>query len=284
VKLAIAILRLKYLQIITLLNKKVSMARIITQKKGAVGIITISNPEKMNAMTLDMWSAIPVAIQSFDADAEVRVIVVSGEGEKAFISGADISQFDKLRGTADAQEQYNQAVTAAYQAPIVCSKPVIASIRGYCFGGGLGFSASCDIRICSEDAQFRMPAARLGLGYSPEGIRRFMSILGPANTADIFFSARRFNARDALQMGFVSKVHPDADLEKLTMEYAQLISENAPLTVAASKFAIKQALLDPELKDLERATEMVKICFASEDYKEGRKAFAEKRTPQFTGK
>ena len=120
-KLAIAILRLKYLQIITLLNKKVSMARIITQKNGAVGIITISNPEKMNAMTLDMWSAIPVAIQSFDADSEVRVIVVSGEGEKAFISGADISQFDKLRGTADAQEQYNQAVTAAYQAPIVCS-------------------------------------------------------------------------------------------------------------------------------------------------------------------
>ena len=147
-KLAIAILRLKYLQIITLLNKKVSMARIITQKNGAVGIITISNPEKMNAMTLDMWSAIPVAIQSFDADSEVRVIVVSGEGEKAFISGADISQFDKLRGTADAQEQYNQAVTAAYQAPIVCSKTVIASIRGYCFGGGLGLSASCDIRIC----------------------------------------------------------------------------------------------------------------------------------------
>jgi len=260
------------------------MARIITQKNGAVGIITISNPEKMNAMTLEMWSAIPKAIQDFDGDTEVRVIVVAGAGEKAFISGADISQFDQLRSTADAQEQYNLAVTAAYQAPILCSKPVIASIRGYCFGGGLGFSASCDIRMCSEDAQFRMPAARLGLGYSPEGIRRFMSILGPANTADIFFSARRFSASDALQMGFVSKVYPAADLEKLSMAYAELISENAPLTVAASKFAIKQALTDPALRDLEQATKMVKACFASADYKEGRQAFAEKRPPHFVGK
>ena len=160
---------------------------------------------------------------------------------------------------------------------------MIASIRGYCFGGGLGFAASCDVRICAEDAQFRMPAARLGLGYDPTGVKRFMDILGAANTADIFFSARRFDAQNALHMGFVSQVHPVNELQSQTTAYAQMVSENAPLTMAAAKFAIRQGLMAESEKDLITARQMVKECFASEDYKEGRKAFAEKRTPVFKG-
>jgi enoyl-CoA hydratase/carnithine racemase len=259
------------------------MSKVITRKNGAIAEIIISNPEKMNAMTMDMWHAIPGALQEFDKDPEVRVIVISGDGEKAFISGADITQFDNLRGTEDAQAQYNACVSAAYAAPIICSKPVIASIRGYCFGGGLGFASSCDVRICAEDAQFRMPAARLGLGYDPIGVKRFMDILGASNTADIFFSARRFDAHNALQMGFVSQVHPVGELRAKTMAYAQMVSENAPLTMAAAKFAIRQALLDSPEKDLTTARAMVKECYSSEDYKEGRNAFAQKRTPVFKG-
>ena len=259
------------------------MSKVITRKNGAIAHIILSNTEKMNAMTMEMWQAIPPALQSFDQDPEVRVIVISGDGDKAFISGADISQFDKLRGAEDAQVMYNAHVNAAYAAPILCSKPVIASIRGYCFGGGLGFAASCDVRICAEDAQFRMPAARLGLGYDPVGVKRFMDILGAANTADIFYSARRFDAKNALHMGFVSQVHPVSELEAQTLAYAKMVSENAPLTMAAAKFSIRQGLTEESEKDLDTAREMVKRCFASEDYKEGRKAFAEKRTPVFKG-
>lgn len=259
------------------------MSKVITRKTGAIAHLVLSNPDKMNAMTMQMWQAIPEALQNFDHDPEVRVIVISGDGEKAFISGADISQFDKLRGTEEAQAEYNACVSAAYAAPILCSKPVIASIRGYCFGGGLGFAASCDVRICAEDAQFRMPAARLGLGYDPTGVKRFMDILGAANTSDIFFSARRFDAKNALQMGFVSQVHPVGELESQTQAYAQMVSENAPLTMAAAKFAIRQWLEQEPDRDLNTARNMVKDCFSSEDYKEGRKAFAEKRTPVFKG-
>ena len=260
------------------------MAKLITTRNGAVATILFSNPEKMNAMTYDMWRAVPETLASLDADRGVHAIVVAGEGERAFISGADISQFEKLRGTAEAQAEYGRAVEAAYLAPMNCSKPVIARIRGICIGGGLGFAAACDLRICSSDSVFRMPAARLGLGYSPSGVRRFMNVIGATNTIDIFMSARKFDAAEALRMGFVSRVVPNEKLEQAVAEYCEMVAENAPLTIAAAKFAVQQGMKDPAERDLDAAQRMVEVCFASADHKEGRVAFMEKRKPNFQGK
>jgi enoyl-CoA hydratase/carnithine racemase len=260
------------------------MAELITRKENAVGWIIFSNPSKYNAVSHDMWMALPKAIGAFDADPGVRLIVITGDGDKAFISGADISQFEKARGSAEAQAIYNQAVVDAYEAPVRCSKPVVAKIRGICMGGGLGLAAACDIRFAAEDAVFRMPAGRLGLGYNYTGIKRFVQILGAAGTADVFFSARKFNAADAFAMGFVNRVLPLADFDREVAAYCQMVAENAPLTLAAAKFAIRQTGLDAEARDLRQLERMIGICFDSEDYREGRRAFMEKRTPDFKGK
>jgi enoyl-CoA hydratase len=260
------------------------MAELITRKESAVGWVTFSNPAKFNAVTHDMWMALPKAIAAFDADPEVRLIVITGDGDKAFISGADISQFEKARGSADAQEIYNRAVVDAYEAPRKCNKPVVAKIRGICMGGGLGLAAACDVRIAAEDAVFRMPAARLGLGYNFTGITRFVQIMGAANTSDIFFSARKFGAADALAMGFLNRVVPVSDLDREVAAYCELLAENAPLTMAAAKFAIRQTGLDPAAREMEQFARMLEACFNSEDYREGRRAFMEKRKPKFQGK
>lgn len=260
------------------------MAQLLIKKEGAIGRIVISNPKKLNAMTLAMWQEIPKVLKQLDEDSAVRVIVIMGDGDKSFISGADISQFDGLRDAEEAQLAFNRAVKEAYEAPILCSKPVIACIQGLCYGGGLGFAAACDIRICSDDSTFRMPAARLGLAYPLDGVKRFMDIIGAANTADIFLSARPFNAVQALQMGFVSQVHPFEQFESLTSTYIQMVSENAPLTMTAAKSAINHFLKGPSEGDVSQINVLIESCYSSEDYSEGRKAFAEKRTPQFKGR
>ena len=257
------------------------MAELITRRVGTLGWVIFSNVAKHNAVTHDMWKAVPEAFAGFERDDAVRAIVVTGDGEKAFISGADISQFEKARASKDAQAEYNKAVETAYQAPPRCSKPVIARIRGICFGGGLGLAAACDLRFASEDASFRMPAARLGLGYNFIGMKRFYDIMGAANTADVFFSARKFDAVEALRMGFVNRVFPLADFDREVAAYAALVAENAPLTLAAAKRTIAEILKDPHSRDLAAVQSMVAACFASEDYKEGRTAFMEKRKPTF---
>jgi enoyl-CoA hydratase len=258
--------------------------RLLTRKEGAIGWIVFSNVAKHNAVSQDMWQAFPAAMQAFNADAEVRAVVITGDGEKAFISGADISQFESARASADAQTTYNKAVEAAYLAPIACDKPVIARIRGICFGGGLGLAAACDLRIAAEDAVFRMPAGRLGLGYNYPGIKRFVDLMGPANTADIFYSARKFDAADALRMGFVNRVVPVAELDRALGEYLALVAENAPLTLSEVKFGIRQVIETESARDLAELKRRIDACFNSEDYREGRTAFMEKRKPAFRGR
>ncbi len=259
------------------------MAELITRKEGALGWIIFSNLPKHNAMTFDMWDGLPKAFAAFEADPEVRAVVLAGDGEKAFVSGADISQFEAKRGTADAQAVYNTAVELAYESPARCTKPVIAKIRGFCMGGGLGLAVGCDIRIACDDATFRMPAARMGLGYNYVGLKRFVDVMGSANTADIFLSARKFGAADALAMGMVNKVVPLAQFDAEVLAYAEMVAENAPLTMHAAKQTIQQIMGDESRRDLAALQKMVDACFASADYKEGRTAFMEKRTPNFRG-
>jgi enoyl-CoA hydratase/carnithine racemase len=242
-----------------------------------------SNPAKYNAMTVDMWLALPRVLGEFDADRAIRLVVLEGEGGKAFVSGADISQFESQRTDADAQARYNQAVEDAYSAPVRCTKPVVAKIRGICMGGGLGLAAACDIRFAADDARFRMPAGRLGLGYNAVGVRRFLNVLGAQNTLDIFFSARTFNAADALRMGFLSRVETADRLDAVVEEWCSGVAANAPLTLSALKQTVGQLMLDRSDRDMAAVEAAIARCYASADYREGARAFMEKRPPVFRG-
>lgn len=259
------------------------MASILVRRTGAVGHVLISNTGKFNAMTTQMWDDLPSRISELDADPEIRAIVLSGDGDKAFVSGADISQFDSERTDPIAQQRYNKSVDAAYLAPSHAGKPVIAQIRGICMGGGLGLALGCDIRICADDARFRMPAGRLGLGYDEAGVQRFVALIGAQNTYDIFFSARTFDAQDALRMGFVSRVVPAAQLDAAVQELTASIAENAPLTLKAVKLSVRAFLQNPEKPRSSEAQAAIEACNRSSDYVEGVRAFAEKRKPLFVG-
>jgi enoyl-CoA hydratase len=257
--------------------------KILSRTDGRVGYIVFNNPERHNAMSLDMWAASSRILEQYAGDENVRVVVLQGAGGKAFVSGADISKFESERATLEATKHYNVTVEKAYSAIEDFPKPTIAMIEGYCIGGGLGLAVCCDLRICSENSRFAVPAAKLGLGYSFAGLRRLINLVGPAFAREIFYTARQFNAEEARIMGLVNRV-VQAGLERYVADYAETIAANAPLTVSAAKSIIKEALKDESKRDLERCAALVEQCFASSDFIEGRRAFMEKRKPAFTGR
>jgi enoyl-CoA hydratase/carnithine racemase len=257
--------------------------KMLSRREGQVGYVIFNNPERHNAVSLEMWTTTSEILEGFARDPAVRVVVVTGAGGKAFVSGADVSKFESERASKDATKIYNAAVERANLGIYEFPKPTIAMIRGYCIGGGVGLAACCDLRIASDNSRFAVPAAKLGLGYSFGGLKRLIDIVGPAFAKEIFFTARQFDAEEARTMGFVNRIVPATDLDDYVKSYADTIAANAPLTVKAAKYIANEVMKDESKRDLARCAELVEQCFASKDYTEGRRAFMEKRKPEFTG-
>jgi enoyl-CoA hydratase/carnithine racemase len=257
--------------------------KMISRRDGQVGYVIFNNPERHNAVSLEMWATTAEILEDFARDPEVRVVVLTGAGGKAFVSGADVSKFESERASQDATKVYNATVERANSGVYDFPKPTIAMIRGYCIGGGLGLAACCDLRIASANSRFAVPAAKLGLGYSFNGLKRLIDIVGPAFAKEIFFTARQFDAEEARIMGYVNRIVPEAEIEAYVKNYADTIAGNAPLTVKAAKFVANEVMKVESKRNLARCAELVEQCFASKDYTEGRRAFMEKRKPAFTG-
>lgn len=248
-----------------------------------IGWIEIANPERLNAFTASMWKALPACIAEAEADDSCRVIILRGAGQKAFSAGADISEFETAR-SGDNIHAYDALNHAAFSAIIDAHKPTIAMIHGFCLGGGFGIAACCDLRLADDRAQFAIPPAKLGLGYNARWIAPLLSLAPPPVIKEMIFTGRRVPAAEGLAVGLVNRVLPEADLQAATRALAAEIAANAPLTIRAAKDAIDEIWSKPETPDIARLDEAVRVCFESEDYQEGRRAFLEKRKPVFKGR
>ncbi len=258
--------------------------RVLVHLEGGALHISFNNLARHNALSVDMWGAVPALLAQAAVDERVRLVVFSGAGEKAFVSGADISQFEDQRAAKEAVKHYEALAEEALMSIYRFTKPTLACIRGWCIGGGVNVAISCDIRIAASDAVFAIPAARLGLGYRYSALKNLVDLIGVGPAKDLFFTARRIDATEAHCLGLITRMAPMAELPALLAEYTGSIGENAPLTMHAAKQIIGEILKpSPEL-DEARCRELILACFESEDYAEGRRAFMEKRKPQFKGR
>ena len=257
--------------------------RLIGRIEGAIGWMIFNNPARRNAVSLDMWAAMPLLLDAFEKNPDVRVIVLRGAGNHAFVAGADISEFEQLRATPEAVAAYDGTMAQAGKRLSTTGKPTIAMIHGFCIGGGLGIAVECDLRIADTAATFAIPAARLGLGYDPVGVKSLLDLVGPAFVKEIFYTARQFTAEEALAMGLVNRVVAEAELEGLVRKLCAGIADNAPLTMLSVKRTVSELLRTSSEVDMAFCDRVVADCFASEDYREGRRAFMEKRRPVFKG-
>ena len=258
--------------------------KILSAVTDGVGVITFNNPAKRNAMSLEMWEGLGHALVELRDDPDVRVVILVGAGDKAFVSGADISQFEKTRHNAEASEEYSKRSAAQRALLADYPKPTIACIRGFCLGGGMQVAMLADIRFAAENSQFGIPAAKLGIAYGYDGLRNLVSLVGPSWARLIMYTGMKIDSAEALRIGLVDRVSPDAELWDATMEIARTISGNAPLAIKAAKITIAQVLKDPDQRDKKAIKEIGTVCMDSEDFREGRRAFMEKRKPNFTGR
>ena len=257
--------------------------KMLSRVKDGVGYITFNNPEKHNAVSIEMWDALEQILDGFRSSQDIRVIVLSGAGGKAFVSGADISKFDKERSSKEAVLSYNKRTQKVYENLETFPKPTIAMIDGYCIGGGLNLAVCCDIRICSAKSKFAMPAAKLSLGYPFSSIKRLFDVMGPGMAKHFMFTAEKISASEALACGLVQKLVSEDSIDSYVKDYALNIANNAPLTIKAMKQIGIEISKNSDERDLLLCEKLASACFDSEDYKEGRKAFMEKRKPNFQG-
>lgn len=252
-------------------------------KEAPLGWIVFDHPERRNALSVSMWEEMPAAAHALASDPAIRVVILRGAGEQAFISGADISQFQQSRSGAEGAGSYEALTDRAFHAFSDLEKPVLAMIHGFCIGGGLAVALCADLRLAADDALLGIPAARLGLGYGAEGIAKLASLVGPSRAKEILFTARRFPATDALRMGLLNQVFPKGDLEDRVREMALEIAANAPLTLRSVKQVLRSLALDPAQRDHAGIEASIRACYDSADYQEGVRAFLEKRPPRFRG-
>ena len=258
--------------------------KIGTEVDDGVGLITFNNPDKRNAMSVEMWDGLAQALTGFEENEAVRVVVLTGAGHQAFVSGADISQFETRRGDANARREYDRLTGAGRERLARFPKPVIARIRGHCLGGGLAIALQADMRIAAEDSRFGIPAARLGIAYGFDAVRQLVQLVGPAHARMLLYTGARVDGHEAARIGLVDEVVPDEALSDRVVDLARTIADNAPLSVGAAKLAVAAALADAGARDMEGVERAVAACFDSEDYREGREAFLEKRAPRFQGR
>jgi enoyl-CoA hydratase len=258
--------------------------KMLAAKDDGIGLITFNQPEKRNAMSREMWTGLGEILDEFSEDRSVSVVIMTGAGHKAFVSGADISQFEKNRNSADAQVEYDRATGVGRDKLHAFSKPIVARIRGFCMGGGLAIAMATDLRIASGDSQFGIPAARLSIAYAPDAVKRLIDLVGPAHARMILYTAKRIDAAEAERIGLINTMTTEEALNDVVLDVARTIADNAPLSVAASKLTINEMLKDESQRDMAAIKRMGEICFNSADYKEGRTAFMEKRPPRFVGR
>ena len=258
--------------------------KMLAQVIDGVGRITFNQPEKRNAMSVEMWDGMTAILDAWEHDPAVRVVILTGAGDKAFVSGADISQFGKSRSNAEAQKEYDKLTSAGRRKLASFEKPVIARIQGFCLGGGLGIAMQADLRIASAGSSFGIPAAKLGIAYGFDMVSRLISLVGHAHARTLLFTGERIDAAEAARIGLVNQIVPDDALDATVDKLARGIAGNAPLSVKGMKFILAQAMKDPGDRDMPGVLDAVSACFDSADYTEGRTAFMEKRKPAFTGK
>ncbi len=261
-----------------------SEGKIVAEKQDHLGRVIFDNVKKHNAMSKPMWDALADTMQDFDADDSVRVIVLEGAGKKAFVSGADISRFENERANIDRIKEYGVSVNRAYESVQYALKPTIAKINGYCYGGGMGIAVCTDLRICSEDSSFCIPAAKLGVGYGQHNTKVLMDLVGPSFTKEIFYTGRRFSSDEARKMGLVNHVVAKDELSSFVDGYVETMASNAPLSLKTTNLIVNELLKNEEDQDMALCDRLVEECATSEDIEEGRKAFMEKRKPEFIGR